>query len=116
LETQFKRDWCKNKQHLPFDFCIPEFNIIIELDGRQHFDQVSNWSTPEEQFANDKYKEKCANENGYSVIRILQEDVFYDRYDWFTELCASIEEVASSCTITNKYLCKKGQYDGYQMS
>jgi len=113
LETQFKRDWCKNIQHLLFDFCIPEFNIIIELDGRQHFDQVSNWSSPEEQFTNDKYKEKCANENGYSVIRILQEDVFYDRYDWFTELCASIEELASSGTITNKYLCKKGEYDGY---
>jgi hypothetical protein len=91
--------------------------VIIGLDGRQHFTKVHYWkTTPEEQFINDKFKEKCANENGYSVIRILQLDVWGDNYDWFTELSASIEQLASSGTITNKYLCKKGQYDGYQMS
>ena len=68
--------------HLPFDFCIEELKIILELDGRQHFEQVMNWKTPEEQYENDKYKEKCANENGYSIIRLLQEDVFNEKYDF----------------------------------
>ena len=110
LQTQFKQDWCKKIAHLPYDFCITEYKIIIELDGRQHFQQVRNWSSPYEQFENDKYKEECANENGYSVIRLLQEDVFNDTYDWVKELCDSIEEIKSSDGICNIYLCKNNEY------
>ena len=113
LITQFKQDWCMKKSYLPYDFCIPEYKIIIELDGPQHFQQVANWSSPEEQFENDKYKEECANQNGYSVIRLLQEDVFYDTYDWVKELCEAIEEIKSSEGITNVYLCKNDEYDQF---
>jgi very-short-patch-repair endonuclease len=107
---QFSPDFIKPKR---FDFCIPEFKIIIELDGLQHFQQVSNWSTPEKQLDNDKYKETCANDNGFSVIRLLQEDVFYDTYDWITDLCNSIEEIKNGDDIVNIYLCKNGEYDDY---
>jgi very-short-patch-repair endonuclease len=110
LQTQFKEEWCKKISHLPFDFCIPEHKIIIELDGRQHFQQVRNWSSPQEQFENDKYKEECANENGYSIIRLLQEDVFNDSYDWVKELCNAIEEIKVSDDIINTYLCKNDEY------
>jgi very-short-patch-repair endonuclease len=113
LITQFKKEWCKKTKKLPYDFCIPEYKIIIELDGKQHFLQVMNWSSPEEQFKNDKYKEECANQNGYSVIRLLQEDVFYDTYDWIQELCNTIEEIKTSEEITNVYLCKNGEYEHY---
>jgi very-short-patch-repair endonuclease len=113
LIMQFKQDWCKNIQYLRFDFCIPESKIIIELDGRQHFEQVSNWKTPEEQFIRDKYKEQCANDNGYSVIRLLQEDVFYDTYDWVKELRDTIEQIKSWNKITNIYLSKNDEYALY---
>ena len=113
LVTQFKREWCKRITYLPFDFCIEELKIIIELDGIQHFKQVSNWSSPEEQFENDKYKEKCANDNGYSVIRILQEDVLNDTYDWFTKLCDTIEEIKNNGEIINRYLCNNEEYNCY---
>jgi very-short-patch-repair endonuclease len=113
LITQFKQEWCKKLKHLPFDFCIPEYKIIIELDGRQHFQQVRNWCSPEEQFENDKFKEKCANNNGYSVIRLLQEDVLYDTYDWVKELCDAIEQIKSSNEITNIYLSKNDEYDNF---
>lgn len=117
LQTQFKQDWSIKHHHriyhLPYDFCIQEYKIIIELDGAQHFRQVRNWSSPEEQFENDKYKEECANQNGYSVIRLLQEDVFYDTYDWVKELCEAIEQIKSSEGITNIYLSKNGEYDNY---
>ena len=93
IMTQFKQEWCKNIRFLPFDFCIPEPKIIIELDGLQHFKQVMNWSPPEEQFERDRYKEKCANDNGYSTIRIIQEDVLNDKYDWCKELCEAIENI-----------------------
>ena len=93
IEYQFKKDWCKSKRPLPFDFLLEQLNIIIELDGRQHFRQVLNWESPEEQNKRDLYKMKCANQNGYSMIRILQEDVFYNKYDWLTELKESIEKI-----------------------
>ncbi len=34
---QYKIDWCKNNKtnlFLPFDYCLEEFKIIIELDGK----------------------------------------------------------------------------------
>jgi len=113
LENQFKQDWCKRINHLPYDFCIPELKTLLELDGGQHFRQVRDWKSPEEQFENDKYKEECANQNGYSVIRLLQEDVYNDTYDWVKELTQAIEEIKSSEGITNIYLCKNGEYDNY---
>jgi very-short-patch-repair endonuclease len=109
---QFKQDWCKRIFYLPFDFCIPEYKIIIELDGRQHFEQVSNWSSPEEQFKNDKYKEKCANDNGYLIIRILQEDVLNYIYNWEEELFDSIEKIKNGYK-KNIYLCKNEEYSNF---
>ena len=125
IKKQFKQEWCKNITYLPFDFCIPEYKIIIELDGLQHFKQVSNWKSPEISFENDKYKEKCANDNGYSTIRILQEDVLYDKYDWCKELCEAIEIIkngnnqryenvdSKNHKVVNIYLCKNGEYDKF---
>ena len=114
LISQFKQDWCKKIRHLPYDFCIPEHNIIIELDGAQHFRQVMNWSSPEEQLKNDKYKEKCANDNGYSVIRLLQEDVLNNIYDWFKEICDAVEQIQNGDEIANVYLCKHDEYELYR--
>jgi very-short-patch-repair endonuclease len=110
---QFKQEWCKKKTYLPFDFCIPELKIIIELDGAQHFIQVSNWSCPEETHENDSFKEKCANENGYSMIRIIQEDVFNDTYDWLTKIVSTIEAIKNSGKNENHYLCENNEYDKF---
>ena len=113
---QLKKNWCKNNntnKYLPFDFCIEEYKIIIELDGIQHFEQVSNWSSPEEQLKNDKYKEQCANENGHSIIRILQEDVFNDKYDWKNELINNIEKIKTDNIIQNIYMCKNNEYGNF---
>ena len=111
--SQFRADWCKSQitsRILPFDFVLEEQKIIIELDGRQHFVQVRNWKTPEEQFENDQYKEKCANENGYSMIRIVQEDVFKDKYDWLQDLLENINKIVLEKKVQNIYMCKKDEY------
>ena len=110
LKQQFKVEWCKNITYLPFDFVLAEYKIIIELDGIQHFEQVSNWQSPEETHLNDVYKMKCANENGYSVIRLLQTDVFYDTYDWLMELRENIEKIKLERIIKNIYMCKDNEY------
>jgi very-short-patch-repair endonuclease len=72
-----------------------------------------NWKNPEEQQKSDKFKEECANNNGYSVIRLLQEDVMNDTYDWVKELCDAIEQIKSSNEITNVYLSKNNEYDNF---
>ena len=114
LLQQYKVEWCKNKNYLPFDFVIPEYNIIIELDGLQHFEQVSNWKSPEENLITDKYKMKCANNNNYSIIRILQEDLFYDKYDWYNELIQNIEKIKNEEIIQNIYMCKNNEYVNFE--
>ncbi len=76
-QRQVKFTWCKNYEtgrFLPFDFCID--NIIIELDGLQHFEQVSNWQSPELSRIKDTYKERTAISKGYYVIRLLQSEVW----------------------------------------
>jgi len=110
LECQFKVEWCKNKNKLPYDFVLKEHKIIIELDGLQHFKQVGKWKSPEEILERDKYKELCANKNGYSVIRILQEDVLYDIYDWIKEISEHINEIIKKKEIRNVYMCKNNEY------
>jgi hypothetical protein len=108
---EFKEIWCKNKKYLPFDFCIQELNIIIELDGPQHFQQISNWRSPEETQKTDKYKMKCANENNYSIIRLLQIDVLDNKYNWKEELNNNIEKIKNNNIIQIVYMCKNNEYE-----
>jgi hypothetical protein len=85
IQNQPKYEWCKNpdtNKFLPFDFSIEDLKLIIELDGAQHFKQVSNWKCHKETTKRDIYKMNKAVEQGYTVIRLLQENVYYDRTDW----------------------------------
>jgi very-short-patch-repair endonuclease len=113
IQAQFRADWCKNdltNKHLPFDFVIVEHNIIIELDGRQHFEQVSNWTSPEEQFKRDTYKMECANKNNYSVIRIYQKDVWDDSFDWYSKLIECIDTNIKNKEIKNYFISSNNKY------
>ena len=83
--AEVKLDSCKHKHHLPFDFCIPELKTILELDGGQHFKQVSNWQPPEEAIRRDIFKMTKAYEAGYKVIRISQEDVYNNTTQWLQD-------------------------------
>ena len=53
----------------------------------------------------------CANNNGFSVIRILQLDVFNDSYNWLDELKNNIEKIKNEGKIQNIYMCKNNEYD-----
>ncbi len=92
IEKEKKFDWCKNERCLPFDFYIEELSIIIELDGEQHFSKISNWKPPEERQIIDKFKMDNALSNGIAVIRILQEDVYYDRNDWKNKIIFALNQ------------------------
>jgi uncharacterized pyridoxamine 5'-phosphate oxidase family protein len=53
---------------------------------------------------------KCANNNGYSMIRIKQEDVFKNRIEWKDELSRCIK---SYDKVTNIFISDDNSYDNY---
>jgi Probable Zinc-ribbon domain len=78
-------DWCRNPDggsYLPLDFLILDLRLVIELDGRQHWEQVARWTHPEETQRRDLYKMEQARKQGLTVVLICQEEVFGNRYDW----------------------------------
>jgi hypothetical protein len=58
----------------------------------------------------------CANENGYSMIRIIQENVFKDKYDWLQELLENIDKIVMDKRVQNIYMCKKDEYKDFDIS
>ncbi len=118
---QFRTSWCKNletkqKRRLPFDFLIEGLKLIIELDGPQHFRQVSNWKGPVATRKRDIYKMNQALLNGYSVIRILQKDVWQDKNNWEINLRSAIQDRRSeSKGLIPKiiYICENNEYSVY---
>jgi very-short-patch-repair endonuclease len=58
---------------------------------------------------------KCANENGFSVIRILQEDVYKNNYEWVSELIDNIELISHGNAVQNIYMCKNNEYKDFDI-
>jgi very-short-patch-repair endonuclease len=83
------------------------------LDGKQHFEQIGKWLSPEETRKTDLYKMKCANENEFSIIRILQKDVYKNKYDWLNELTNNIEKITNEKTVQNIYMYKNNEYKDF---
>ena len=79
-----------------YDIIIDDKKVIVEVDGAQHFKQVSNWCSYEETYKTDIYKEELAHKNGYRVVRISQEYVWYhqiakNKTEWISKLVKAIE-------------------------
>lgn len=63
----------------PYDFFLPEYNLLIEFQGVQHFQPVSRFGGKpafERIQENDKNKKAFAFENKYDFLEIL-----YNQYD-----------------------------------
>lgn len=62
---------CRDIKPLPFDFYIPSMNLIIEFDGRQHFEDTRMFSYGiEKTLEHDSIKNKYCKDNGIDLIRI----------------------------------------------
>jgi hypothetical protein len=72
------------------DFHVPKINTCFEIDGLQHFTQVWNWKSPEEQRSNDIDKMKKCVDNGISIIRIYQPSIKKMDHNWKKYLSNSI--------------------------
>jgi len=116
LQHQFKADWCKSIEtdcYLRFDFALENEKIIIELDGPQHFEQISNWKSPADQQENDKLKQDSANLCGYSVIRVIWFDIYKNKYDWYVEISKNIQKIINEGKMQNIYICYDNEFDFY---
>ena len=72
-ETQKTFNECKNKKKLRYDFYLPNQNILIEYDGRQHFEPVKSFGGDigfKNQMIHDKIKNDYALSNGFNLLRI----------------------------------------------
>ena len=103
IMKEIKFSWCGRRR---FDFYIKELNLIIELDGRQHFEIVKLWKSSVEDNRNtDIEKMYLANKNGITVIRLLQKDVYNDKNDWESKLRKHIKKYnkPKNIYISNNY-------------
>ena len=53
---------------------------------------------------------KCALSNGFSVIRITQEDIYNETIDWKNELLDAIEDKINEKIINITFICKDNEY------
>ncbi len=93
-KTQLRFDWCrfsKTTNIMPFDFGFSEKKLLIELDGRQHFEQIAKWDAPEVVQTKDIEKITFAINKGYSIIHIYQDEVWNDKYNWKEVLKSNID-------------------------
>ena len=58
---------------------------------------------------------KCANDNGFSIIRIIQEDILHNKYNWLDELISNIEKITNENRVQNIYMCKNNEYKDFDM-
>ena len=78
--TQKKFDDCVDKHPLPFDFYLPDYNKLIEYDGRQHFEPVDYFggqSAFEKLIYHDHIKTEYCVKNNIDLLRIpYYKDIF----------------------------------------
>lgn len=92
LKIQFKIKKNKEIKTYPFDFIIKKHKVIVELDGRQHFENVDFFKQDvKDRQLTDFTKMYWAEKEGYTIIRIYQPDVYLDKYDWINDLCNNIK-------------------------
>lgn len=99
--TQMTFDDCVYEQKLKFDFYLPDFNMIIEYDGEQHFKPVDfankgiEWATNlyNKNLIKDAIKNQYCKDNDIYLIRIP-----YYKYD-------DIDSILTS-ELSEHFLCK----------
>ena len=61
---------CRDKKALPFDFYIPSRNLVIEYDGKHHYQPIQNRGSFETIIQHDKIKDDYCKRNGIDILRI----------------------------------------------
>nr|DAW53587.1 MAG TPA: restriction enzyme [Caudoviricetes sp.] len=67
---QYRFKDCRDKLPLPFDFYLPDYNMCIEYDGLQHFEQRKGWTDLSEVQLHDSIKTNYCKSNNITLLRI----------------------------------------------
>lgn len=112
-ESQSRFATCRDIFELPFDFWIPLWNLLIEFDGKQHFEIVDHWDNGPEGLAkrilHDKIKDKWCIDNGKILLRISFKDLdnIADLIDLARAYCEEGKVVPIDGKITGYILATK---------
>lgn len=80
FETEYSPEWIMPRR---YDFYLPDYNIIIEMDGGFHFrDNNMNGITEKQQRVIDEYKYSTAIKHGIYVFRIDCDYGHKDRFEY----------------------------------
>lgn len=63
----------KDKNYLSYDFYLPDYTILIEYQGKQHYDSIDYFggdSKFKNQQYHDKLKREYAKDNGYKLLEL----------------------------------------------
>lgn len=98
-----------NGVRLPFDFYLPKYKMVIEYDGRQHYEVVDRFGgidAHEILVKNDKIKNDWCLENNIELVRIKWDNDKSDINNLFNILGKNISEISS-----DKEYLKKSKFD-----
>jgi uncharacterized protein DUF559 len=68
-----------------FDLCYPEFNLIIEYDGRQHAFDGDQWS-------HDLERREWLDQDGWRIVIVTSEGIYQDPLRTLHRVRAALEE------------------------
>lgn len=91
---QKKFEGCKDKNPLSYDFYLPDYNMLIEYQGEQHYHPVELFGGSKKfdiQKRHDKFKREFANSNGIVLVEISYKHGDYDSIKSFLD--ARINEI-----------------------
>ena len=99
--TQKRFHDCKDKHTLPFDFYLPDYNLVIEIMGEQHEYPVEYFGGEVafvERIKHDKIKRDYLKMNNINIL-----DIWYYEFDNMEELINNkINEINNTKLITTK--------------
>lgn len=82
FQREKKFDTCKNVKKLPFDFYLPDYRMLLEFQGLQHFrkmeysqNEVTNNDKFERTKLTDAIKKQWAIDNGYRFLEIRYNEI-----------------------------------------
>ena len=73
FETEKRFEECRDVYKLPFDFYIPELNLLIEMQGQQHYMAVKFWGAEDglkNRQRHDQIKKEFCEKEGYNLLVI----------------------------------------------
>ena len=78
FEPQKRFEDCRDKKPLPFDFYLPKYNLCIEFQGQQHFDQTEffgGYKNYEKTIIHDLQKEIYCMDNHINYLEITWKQI-----------------------------------------